>query len=96
MPNKIYRVTVTLPDIVAAHAEQVVKVEASNWSTAIRLACDEISKRQHVKGKHVSNGRISFIIVDKSMDKTTSDQKTEKNPLSDPSETYQQGELFET
>jgi len=91
MPNKIYRVTVTLPDLVAAHAEQVAKVEATNWSSAIRLACDEISKRQHVKAKHVSSGRISFIILDK----TDSEPKKEKSPSVDRSDTYTQGELFD-
>ena len=91
MPNKIYRVTVTLPDLVAAHAEQVAKVEANNWSSAIRLACDEISKRQHVKAKHVSSGRISFVILDK----TASDEKKAKTSPIDLSDTYHQGELFD-
>ena len=81
----------TLPDLVAAHAEQVAKVESNNWSSAIRLACDEISKRPHVKGKHVSSGRISFIILDK----TESDQKKETPISRDQSDSYQQGELFD-
>ena len=92
MPNKIYRVSVTLPDLVAAHAEQVAKVEANNWSSAIRLACDEISKRSHVKAKHVNSGRISFIILDKAV----ADQKKEKPASPDQSDSYQQGELFES
>ena len=91
MPNKIYRVTVTLPDLVAAHAEQVAKVEANNWASAIRLACDEISKRPHVKAKHVSSGRISFIILDK----TAAEEKKEKSSSIDRSDTYTQGELFD-
>jgi hypothetical protein len=90
MPNRIYRVSVTLPDLVAAHAQQVAKVESNNWASAIRLACDEISKRPHVKGKHVSNGRISFLILDKA----ETDQKKEKT-VPTGSDAYQQGDLFE-
>ena len=74
MPNKIYRVTVTLPELVAAHAEQVARVEASNWAAAMRLACDEIAKRPHVKGKHVSGGRIFFTILDKSAPEAKKDK----------------------
>ncbi len=63
MTSKIYRVTVTLPDLAAAHAEQEVKVETGNWATAVKLACDEISKRPHVRGKHIKSAKLFFSVV---------------------------------
>jgi hypothetical protein len=64
MPNKIYSVTVTMPDLAAAHAEQEAKVESSNWASAIKLACDEISRRAHVKGKHIKSASIYFTVLE--------------------------------
>lgn len=64
MPNKIYSVTVTLPDLAAAHAEQEAKIESASWATAVKLACDEISKRPHVIGKHIKSAKIYFIVID--------------------------------
>ena len=64
MANKIYNVTVTLPDLAAAHAEQEAKVESSNWPAAIKLACDEISRRPHVRGKHIKSAKIFFSVSD--------------------------------
>lgn len=64
MPNKIYSVTVTMPDLAAAHAEQEAKVESSNWAGAIKLACEEISRRPHVKGKHVKSASIYFTVLE--------------------------------
>jgi hypothetical protein len=65
MPNKIYSVTITLPDLVAAHAEQEVRVESSNWPSAVRAACDEISKRPHVRGKHIKSAKIYLSMLDR-------------------------------
>jgi hypothetical protein len=64
MANKIYNVTVTLPDLAAAHAEQEAKVESSTWPGAIRLACDEISRRPHVRGKHIKSAKIFFSVIE--------------------------------
>lgn len=64
MANKIYNVTVTLPDLAAAHAEQEAKVETSNWSIALKLACEEISRRPHVRGKHIKSAKIFFSVSD--------------------------------
>jgi hypothetical protein len=64
MANKIYNVTVTLPDLAAAHAEQEAKVESSTWPIAIKLACDEISRRPHVRGKHIKSAKIFFSVLE--------------------------------
>ena len=66
MPGKIYNVCVTMPDLAAAHAEQEAKVEAGSWPVAVKLACEEISKRPHVRGKHVRSARIEISVVDSS------------------------------
>ena len=63
MPKKLFTVIVTLPDLAAAHAEYVIKVETSNWSQAVKLACEEISQRPHVRGKHIKSAKISFTAV---------------------------------
>lgn len=63
MTSKIYKVTITLPDLAAAHAEQEIKVESGNWATAVKLACDEISKRPHVRGKHIKSAKLFFSVV---------------------------------
>ena len=63
MTSKIYKVTLTLPDLAAAHAEQEIKVETGNWATAVKLACEEISKRPHVRGKHIKSAKLFFSVV---------------------------------
>ena len=63
MPKKVYTVIVTLPDLAAAHAEYVIKVESSNWSQAVKLACEEVCQRPHVRGKHIKSAKISFTAV---------------------------------
>jgi hypothetical protein len=63
MAKKVYTVIVTLPELAAAHAEYVIKVESSNWSQAVKLACEEISQRPHVRGKHIKSAKISFTAV---------------------------------
>jgi hypothetical protein len=64
MANKVYSVTVTLPDLVAAHAEQEARVESPSWAAAVRLACEEISRRPHVRGKHIKRAKIDFSVVE--------------------------------
>jgi hypothetical protein len=64
MPKKLYKVLITLPDLVAAHAEQEVTIESSNWVRAVKLACEEISNRPHVAGKHIKSAKIHFTIID--------------------------------
>lgn len=63
MSKKVFNVIVTLPDLAAAHAEHVIKVESANWSSAVRLACEEVSRRPHVLGKHIKSAKITFSIV---------------------------------
>ena len=77
MPNKVYNVTVTLPDLAAAHAEQEAKVESSNWPIAIKLACEEISRRPHVRGKHIKSAKIFFSVLDRVRRVDAEQQKTE-------------------
>jgi hypothetical protein len=64
MANKTFNVTVTLPDLAAAHAEQDAKVESATWPIAIKLACEEISRRPHVRGKHIKSAKIFFTVVE--------------------------------
>jgi len=64
MVNKHYKVLITLPDLVAAHAEQEVNIESRNWAMAVKLACEEVSRRPHVLGKHIKSARISFTMID--------------------------------
>jgi hypothetical protein len=64
MPNKTYNVIVTLPDLAAAHAEQEAKIESSSWPAALKLACDEISRRPHIKGKHIRSAKIYLSVAD--------------------------------
>ena len=64
MLNKHYKVLITLPDLAAAHAEQEVNIESRNWAMAIKLACEEVSKRPHVLGKHIKSAKISFTLID--------------------------------
>ncbi len=92
MTSKIYRVTVTLPDLVAAHAEQEAKVETSNWSTAVKLACDEISKRPHVRGKHIKSAKLFFSVVGL---KETADMEANPKSPKNGDEQNPQGLLFE-
>jgi hypothetical protein len=68
MSNKLYNVVITLPDLAAAHAEQEARVETSSWPMAIKLACDEISRRPHVKGKRIKSARIDFSVVENRRD----------------------------
>ena len=89
MANKIFNVTITLPDLAAAHAEQEAKVESSNWPAAIKLACEEISRRPHVRGRHIKSAKITFSVLD-------TVRRSEAGPLQDPpDEAGDQGFLFE-
>jgi len=89
MANKIYNVTVTLPDLAAAHAEQEAKVESATWPAAIKLACEEISRRPHVRGKHIKSAKIYFSVLD-----SVRRSETEPRPPSTIEEGAQ-GLLFE-
>ncbi len=88
MPGKIYKVTITMPDLAAAHAEQEAKVESNSWPTAVKLACEEISKRPHVLGKHIKSARIGFSVLENSA------APTKPKPRDERAETAQ-GCLFE-
>jgi|GEM_PF-1930387 len=92
MPGKVFKVTITLPDLVAAHAEQSTKVESNNRPMAMKLACDEISKRPHVLGKHIRSAKIFFNLVD-SPSNTVPNKKPEIESLNDKE--VNQGTLFE-
>jgi hypothetical protein len=63
MPKKVYTVIVTLPDLAAAHAEYEIKIESVNWSQAVTQACEEISKRPHVRGRHIRSAKIIFTVA---------------------------------
>ena len=86
MPNKVYNVTVTLPDLAAAHAEQEAKVESSNWPIAIKLACEEISRRPHVRGKHIKSAKFHLAIIDSEV---VVPPATPKQPLQESSDGVQ-------
>ncbi len=53
-----------MPDLAAAYAEQEVNLESRNWATAIKLACEEVSKRPHVLGRHIKSAKITFTVMD--------------------------------
>jgi hypothetical protein len=89
MANKIFNVTVTLPDLAAAHAEQDAKVESATWHAAIKLACEEISRRPHVRGKHIKSAKIFFTVVESAR---IADAKPQQDSLGEQSG---QGLLFE-
>ena len=92
MTSKIYRITLTLPDLAAAHAEQEAKVETNSWSTAVKLACDEISKRPHVRGKHIKSAKLFFSVVGL---KETADREADQQVAKNGNEQNPQGVLFE-
>jgi hypothetical protein len=92
MTSKIYRVTLTLPDLAAAHAEQEIKVETGSWATAVKLACDEISKRPHVRGKHIKSAKLFFSVVGQ---KEAADHEANSKSAKDGEEQNPQGLLFE-
>jgi hypothetical protein len=92
MTSKIYKVTITLPDLAAAHAEQEIKVESGNWATAVKLACDEISKRPHVRGKHIKSAKLFFSVVGL---KDPSEALTAAKSANPGDEANGQGSLFD-
>ena len=79
MSIKRYRIVMTFPDLVAAHAEQEVRVESTHWTTAIKLACNEVSKRPHVAGKHIKSAKFQLAIIDSEV---VVQPATQKQPLS--------------
>lgn len=91
MARKTYNVCVTMPDLAAAHAEQEARVEAGHWAAAVRLACDEISKRPHVLGKHIKSARIQLSIIENG----GAAREKESNAADDAKGNRQEGLLFE-
>ena len=80
MINKHYKVLITLPDLAAAHAEQEVNIEARTWAMAVKLACEEVSRRPRVLGKHIKSAKISFTVMD-SGEQTSAEVKPQhQNP----------------
>ena len=92
MANKVYTVNVTLPDISAAHAEQQVRVEASSWPRAVKLACEEISKRPHVAGRHIKSARIQLGLLENG---ARPSEKKERKPDAGKERVPENGFLFE-
>ena len=92
MANKVYSINVTLPDISAAHAEQQIRVEASSWSRAVKLACEEISKRPHVLGRHIKSARIQLGLLENG---AWPSEKKERKPAAPREKVPEDGFLFE-
>ncbi|HYP27264.1 MAG TPA: hypothetical protein VE262_11145 [Blastocatellia bacterium] len=92
MANKIYSINVTLPDISAAHAEQQIRVEASSWPRAVKLACEEISKRPHVAGRHIRSARIQLGLLENGARPA---EKKERKPSARKESVPEDGFLFE-
>lgn len=92
MANKVYSINMTLPDLSAAHAEQQIRVEAGSWSRAVKLACEEISKRPHVLGKHIRSVRIQLGLLENG---ARIDEKRERTPARQEEKAAQDGFLFE-
>jgi len=63
MAQKTYRISVTLPDLPAAHAEQEAKAEGGNVRVAVNAALAEILVRPHVKGKHIRQANLTVRLV---------------------------------
>jgi hypothetical protein len=92
MPNKVYSINMTLPDLSAAHAEQQIRVEAGSWSRAVKLACEEISKRPHVFGKHIRSARIQLGLIENGAGLA---QKRERKPADHKEKAPEDGFLFD-
>lgn len=65
MADKRFALYFKLPELVAAHAEQVCSVDASSIGLAIKRGFDIIKKRPAVKGRRITEGKISFVITGK-------------------------------
>ena len=92
MINKHYKVLITLPDLAAAHAEQEVNIEARTWAMAVKLACEEVSRRPRVLGKHIKSAKISFTVMD-SGDETAAEVPSRQQPQESAND--KQGLLFD-
>jgi hypothetical protein len=90
MINKHYKVLITLPDLAAAHAEQEVNIEARTWAMAVKLACEEVSRRPRVLGKHIKSAKISFTVMDSSEEANTETKHQHQESAND-----NQGFLFD-
>jgi hypothetical protein len=92
MSSKHYKVLITLPDLAAAHAEQEVRVVSSTWAGAMKLACEQVSKRPHVFGKHIKSAKIHFTVIDCG---DLTDSEPERSRQNHGQESRIQGLLFE-
>ena len=62
--DKNWNITFKLPELPASRYYQAVTVKASNLGLAINRAWAEVKKRQHVKGRRVKQGQVSFEVED--------------------------------
>ena len=60
---KSWTVLVTLPDLVAHHAQQRVTVQACAWPVAVYRGVREVMKRPQVRGRRLSEMKISVIPI---------------------------------
>ena len=59
---KSYRVTVTFPELPAAHAVQEARAEGSSISVGVKRALDSILSQPHLKRRRVSTLKLSVSI----------------------------------
>ena len=64
MARKRYRVTVTFPDLPAAHAEQEAKADAGNMRVATARALAEIFSRRPLKRRRIRSATIRVRLLD--------------------------------
>lgn len=58
--GKSYTFIFTFPELPAGHAQQSVSASGSSFSVAMSRAAKDVMKREHVKGRRIKHGRISF------------------------------------
>ncbi len=92
MSTKTYAVTVTLPDLSAAHAEQEAKAEATSWPLALKRACEEICQRRHVRGRHIKSAKIYLSVLAVEEKKS---EKRARNLDTSEQESFEQASLFD-
>ena len=59
-----FRLSVTLLEAPAAHAEQVVSINARHLRVAINRGLKEILNNPHLKRRRIRSGKISFVRLD--------------------------------
>ena len=62
MGNKRYNVQFEFRELSASHYRHFASVEAANLGLAINRAWAEVKKNQHVKGRRLSEGKITFTV----------------------------------